>query len=151
MSCTNAAVDSDLRCSAWDKLLLLDHDGDGASSLLVIPTWSETFPRGRRPGQRTSAGTLYFDGTARLAGTNPSAANSYTIEARYGQTELTPLWMDTFGCDVDPTYTVPGGGKNPLAGLHPLLNVATALTGLGTVGLMTLLSATALAIPNSPT
>jgi amino acid transporter len=34
-----------------------------------------------------------------------------------------------------------------LAGLHPLLNVATALTGLGTVGLMTLLSATALAIP----
>jgi hypothetical protein len=34
-----------------------------------------------------------------------------------------------------------------LTGLHPLLNVATALTGLGTVGLMTLLSATALAIP----
>ena len=27
------------------------------------------------------------------------------------KTELTPLWMDTFGCDVDPTYTVPGGGK----------------------------------------
>jgi amino acid transporter len=34
-----------------------------------------------------------------------------------------------------------------LAGLDPLLNVATALTGLGTVGLMTLLSMTALAIP----
>ena len=35
------------------------------------------------------------------------------------KTELTPLWMDTArtpnggpaGCDVDPTYTVPGGGK----------------------------------------
>jgi hypothetical protein len=27
------------------------------------------------------------------------------------KTELTPLWMDTFGCHVDPTYTVPGGGK----------------------------------------
>jgi hypothetical protein len=27
------------------------------------------------------------------------------------KTEVTPLWMDTFGCNVDPTYTVPGGGK----------------------------------------
>jgi plastocyanin len=27
------------------------------------------------------------------------------------KTELTPLWMDTFGCDVDPTFTVPGGGR----------------------------------------
>jgi hypothetical protein len=26
------------------------------------------------------------------------------------QTEVTPLWIDTAGCDVDPTYTVPGDG-----------------------------------------
>jgi len=34
-----------------------------------------------------------------------------------------------------------------LAGLDPLVNVTTALTGLGSVGLMALLSVTALAIP----
>lgn len=27
------------------------------------------------------------------------------------QKELTPLWIDTKGCDVDPVYDVPGGGK----------------------------------------
>ncbi|HYH59874.1 MAG TPA: hypothetical protein VD790_11755 [Thermoleophilaceae bacterium] len=27
------------------------------------------------------------------------------------KTELTPLWIDTDGCDVDPTYTVDGSGK----------------------------------------
>lgn len=27
------------------------------------------------------------------------------------KTEVIPLWMDTFGCHPDPTYTVPGGGK----------------------------------------
>lgn len=27
------------------------------------------------------------------------------------KTELTPLWMDTAGCDPDPVFTVPGGGK----------------------------------------
>jgi plastocyanin len=26
------------------------------------------------------------------------------------KTEITPLWIDTEGCDVDPTYTVPGNG-----------------------------------------
>jgi len=26
------------------------------------------------------------------------------------KTELTPLWIDTFGCNIDPTYTVPGNG-----------------------------------------
>jgi hypothetical protein len=27
------------------------------------------------------------------------------------KTELTPLWIDTEGCDVDPTYTVEGDGR----------------------------------------
>jgi hypothetical protein len=26
------------------------------------------------------------------------------------KTEVTPLWLDTEGCDVDPTFTVPGNG-----------------------------------------
>jgi plastocyanin len=26
------------------------------------------------------------------------------------KTELTPLWIDTFGCNIDPTYTVRGNG-----------------------------------------
>ena len=26
------------------------------------------------------------------------------------KTEVTPLWLDTAGCDLDPTYTVPGDG-----------------------------------------
>ena len=41
--------------------------------------------------QRTSPGTITLNGTARLVGTNPTAANSITIEARYGQTELVPI------------------------------------------------------------
>ena len=27
------------------------------------------------------------------------------------KTEVTPLWIDTFGCNIDPTYTVPGNGR----------------------------------------
>jgi len=38
-------------------------------------------------------------------------------------------------------------GASALAGLDPLVNVTTALVGLGSVGLMTLLAVTALAIP----
>lgn len=34
-------VDTDIACSAYDKLLELDHDGDGLASLLVIPVWDE--------------------------------------------------------------------------------------------------------------
>lgn len=34
-------VDTGLRCSADDKLLLLDHDGDGVASLLTIATWDD--------------------------------------------------------------------------------------------------------------
>ncbi len=41
--------------------------------------------------QRTGAGTIYLDGQSRLAGTNPTAANDITVEARYGQTELVPV------------------------------------------------------------
>ncbi|MFV8751899.1 SpvB/TcaC N-terminal domain-containing protein [Nannocystaceae bacterium ST9] len=36
-----AVVDSGLRCSSYDKLLLLDHDGDGVPSPLVVATWSD--------------------------------------------------------------------------------------------------------------
>nr|WP_255216854.1 SpvB/TcaC N-terminal domain-containing protein [Pseudenhygromyxa sp. WMMC2535] len=32
-------VDTGEPCSVYDKLLALDHDGDGLASLLVIPTW----------------------------------------------------------------------------------------------------------------
>ncbi|NVB39642.1 HNH endonuclease [Pseudenhygromyxa sp. WMMC2535] len=32
-------VDTGEPCSVYDKLLVLDHDGDGLASLLVIPTW----------------------------------------------------------------------------------------------------------------
>ncbi|KIG13001.1 Rhs family protein [Enhygromyxa salina] len=35
----NAVFDTGLVCSSYDKLLHLDHDGDGLASLLVIPTW----------------------------------------------------------------------------------------------------------------
>ena len=41
--------------------------------------------------QRTSRGTIYLDGTARLTGTNPAAANNITIAARYGETEMVPM------------------------------------------------------------
>ncbi|PRQ10120.1 putative deoxyribonuclease RhsC [Enhygromyxa salina] len=35
----NAVYDTGLVCSSYDKLLHLDHDGDGLASLLVIPAW----------------------------------------------------------------------------------------------------------------
>ncbi|NVB37054.1 hypothetical protein G6O69_04375 [Pseudenhygromyxa sp. WMMC2535] len=35
-----ARVDTQVGCSARDALLILDHDGDGVASLLVIPRWS---------------------------------------------------------------------------------------------------------------
>ncbi len=35
------AIDTGLRCSSFDKLLLLDHDGDGVASPLVVATWSD--------------------------------------------------------------------------------------------------------------
>ena len=41
--------------------------------------------------QLTSPGTIYLDGQARLAGTNPTASDTITIADRYGQTQLTPL------------------------------------------------------------
>ena len=36
-------------------------------------------------------GKLYFDGQSRLSGTNATASNTITIEARYGQIDMTPL------------------------------------------------------------
>ena len=41
--------------------------------------------------QRTSAGKIYFDGQARLTGTDATASNMITIDSRYGNTTLTPL------------------------------------------------------------
>lgn len=36
-----ALVDTGLRCGSYDKLHVLDHDGDGVASLLVVETWSD--------------------------------------------------------------------------------------------------------------
>src|SRR5262249_44839797 len=41
--------------------------------------------------QYTGVVKLYLDGQARLVGTNPTASNSISIKARYGQTTMTPL------------------------------------------------------------
>ncbi|NJK33202.1 MAG: VCBS repeat-containing protein, partial [Deltaproteobacteria bacterium] len=37
----DAATDTGLRCDTHDKLHVLDHDGDGLTSLLVVPTFSD--------------------------------------------------------------------------------------------------------------
>ncbi|NJK31271.1 MAG: hypothetical protein HC927_02010 [Deltaproteobacteria bacterium] len=36
-----AYFDTDIGCSVYDKMIVLDHDGDGLASLLVIPVWEE--------------------------------------------------------------------------------------------------------------
>ncbi len=47
----------------------------------------------------TSIGQIYFDGQARLSGTNPTAPNTISIRARYGEAHLTPL--DTYNSLLD--------------------------------------------------
>ena len=71
--------------------------------------------------QRTSPGTIYLDGAARLAGTNPAAANDITIEARYGDTEMTPL--GTYNSRLDMYNDVYLLGSMPQDGLT--VNVPT--------------------------